>query len=114
MKSRARAAARPCCRPATLLLSLLLLGLSAVLSLFTYKSSPQAQAFAHRLLRHQLRPQGSYQMAATKPRILVSGGAGYIGSHTVVELVNAGYPVTIVDNLINSRRVMRGVRVRGS
>jgi len=34
--------------------------------------------------------------------ILVTGGAGYIGSHTVVELQNAGYDVVVVDNLINS------------
>ena len=36
--------------------------------------------------------------------ILVTGGAGYIGSHTVVELQNAGYDVVVVDNLINSSR----------
>ena len=35
--------------------------------------------------------------------ILVTGGAGYIGSHTVVELYAAGYDVVIVDNLCNSR-----------
>ncbi len=35
-------------------------------------------------------------------RIMVTGGAGYIGSHTVVELLKAGYEVTIVDNLSNS------------
>jgi UDP-glucose 4-epimerase len=34
--------------------------------------------------------------------ILVTGGAGYIGSHTVVELQTAGYGVVIVDNLENS------------
>ena len=34
--------------------------------------------------------------------ILVTGGAGYIGSHTCVELLNAGYDVIIVDNLYNS------------
>lgn len=35
-------------------------------------------------------------------KILVTGGAGYIGSHTVVELQNAGYDVVVVDNLCNS------------
>ena len=34
--------------------------------------------------------------------ILVSGGAGYIGSHTCVELIEAGYEVVVADNLINS------------
>lgn len=37
-----------------------------------------------------------------KKRILVTGGAGYIGSHTVVELQKAGYDVVVVDNLSNS------------
>lgn len=35
-------------------------------------------------------------------KILVTGGTGYIGSHTVVELINAGYEPIIVDNLSNS------------
>ena len=35
-------------------------------------------------------------------KILVTGGAGYIGSHTVVELQNAGYDVVVIDNLSNS------------
>ena len=35
--------------------------------------------------------------------ILVTGGAGYIGSHTCVELVKAGYGVIVVDNLVNSK-----------
>lgn len=34
--------------------------------------------------------------------ILVTGGAGYIGSHTVVELQNSGYDVVVLDNLSNS------------
>jgi UDP-glucose 4-epimerase len=36
-------------------------------------------------------------------KILVTGGAGYIGSHTCVELLQAGYEVTVVDNLSNSK-----------
>ena len=36
--------------------------------------------------------------------ILVTGGAGYIGSHTVLELLNAGHAVVVVDNLSNSSR----------
>lgn len=36
-------------------------------------------------------------------KILVTGGTGYIGSHTVVELLNAGYEVEILDNLFNSK-----------
>lgn len=36
--------------------------------------------------------------------VLVTGGAGYIGSHTCVELLNAGYQVVVVDNLCNSSR----------
>ena len=35
-------------------------------------------------------------------KILVTGGAGYIGSHTCVELLNAGYDVVVVDNLYNA------------
>ena len=37
-------------------------------------------------------------------KILVTGGTGYIGSHTVVELLEAGYDVVIIDNLSNSSR----------
>ena len=35
-------------------------------------------------------------------RVLITGAAGYIGSHTIVELVNAGYDVVGVDNFSNS------------
>lgn len=42
--------------------------------------------------------------------ILITGGAGYIGSHTCVELQNAGYDVVVVDNLCNSKEeVLRRV-----
>ena len=46
----------------------------------------------------------------SKERILVTGGTGYIGSHTTVELQNAGYDVVIVDNLSNSNvEVLDGI-----
>ena len=35
--------------------------------------------------------------------VLITGGAGYIGSHTCVEMINAGYDVVVVDNLSNSK-----------
>lgn len=36
-------------------------------------------------------------------KILVTGGCGYIGSHTCVELLNDGYEVIVVDNLSNAK-----------
>jgi len=49
-------------------------------------------------------------MTHTKPAILVTGGTGYIGSHTVVELMESGLEVVIVDNLENSRmEVLEGI-----
>ncbi|MFK4444388.1 UDP-glucose 4-epimerase [Caballeronia udeis] len=39
---------------------------------------------------------------SAKGTILVTGGAGFIGSHTCVELLNAGYGVVVIDNLVNS------------
>ncbi|MEB2580753.1 UDP-glucose 4-epimerase GalE [Burkholderia anthinoferrum] len=50
-----------------------------------------------------------------KGTILVTGGAGYIGSHTTVELLDNGYDVVIVDNLVNSKAesVRRIERITG-
>lgn len=52
------------------------------------------------LLLQVLRQQDNRNMIGKC--ILVTGGAGYIGSHTVVELVNAGYDVVIIDNFVNA------------
>lgn len=40
----------------------------------------------------------------TNMKILLTGGAGFIGSHTIVELDNAGYEVVVVDNFVNSKK----------
>jgi len=45
-------------------------------------------------------------------RVLVTGGAGYIGSHTCIELLNAGHEVFVIDNLCNGHEVALE-RVRG-
>lgn len=46
-----------------------------------------------------------------KPKVLVTGGAGYIGAHTVVELIASGYEPVIVDNLSRSSlKLLDGVR----
>src|SRR5699024_7153435 len=47
--------------------------------------------------KHNDRSRGWFVMA-----ILVSGGAGYIGSHTCIELLNAGYDIVVADNFYNS------------
>lgn len=58
------------------------------------------------MLKQQL-SKNKYQM---KGKILVTGGTGFIGSHTTVELQNAGYEVVIIDNLSNSNRdVLDGI-----
>ncbi len=48
--------------------------------------------------------------------ILVTGGAGFIGSHTCVELIQAGYKVIVVDNLVNSSKeaIRRVEKITGS
>ena len=38
-----------------------------------------------------------------KNKVLVTGGAGYIGTHTCVELIESGHEVVVVDNLCNSK-----------
>jgi len=47
--------------------------------------------------------------------VLVTGGAGYIGSHTCVQLLNSGYDVVVADNLYNSKReaIRRVERITG-
>ena len=38
-----------------------------------------------------------------KETVFVTGGTGYIGSHCLIELINAGYEVITIDNMLNSR-----------
>ena len=59
--------------------------------------------------------ESSLDLTAMSSSILVTGGAGYIGSHTCVELLAAGFTPVIVDNLVNSNReaVARIARIAG-
>lgn len=43
-------------------------------------------------------------MSILTQKMLVTGGAGYIGSHTVVEMISAGMIPVVLDNLVNSKR----------
>jgi UDP-glucose 4-epimerase len=54
---------------------------------------------AHRTLGSTLRYRGGH---SDRGRVLVTGGCGYIGSHTIVSLLEMGYDVTVVDSLVNS------------
>ncbi|MBQ6922767.1 MAG: UDP-glucose 4-epimerase GalE [Clostridia bacterium] len=47
--------------------------------------------------------------------VLVTGGAGYIGSHTLVELLNAGHSTVVIDNLLNSKKesIVRVEKITG-
>ena len=65
----------------------------------TYKGTIRADNDGHFTL---MEPEHS--MTHRKGTILVTGGAGFIGSHTCVELLNGGYDVVVIDNLVNSNR----------
>ena len=41
-----------------------------------------------------------------KKKVLVTGGTGFIGSHTVVELIENGYETILIDNLHNSEAIV--------
>ena len=49
--------------------------------------------------------QASQKMTSNQGPVLVTGGCGYIGSHTIVCLLEQGYNVVVVDNLVNSSKV---------
>lgn len=58
----------------------------------------------------------SLDTGAARPQILVTGGAGFIGSHVCVELIAAGYMPVVVDNLCNSKpeALKRVAKIAGS
>ncbi len=39
-------------------------------------------------------------------KILITGGVGYVGSHATIEILNAGYDVVVMDNLVNAHTGM--------
>ena len=47
-------------------------------------------------------------------RVLVTGGSGYIGSHTCVQLLQSGHDVVILDNLCNSKRSQKSLTLKAS
>jgi len=65
--------------------------------IFVYKEALTTPALAHR--QAKTKAKGAITMA-----ILVTGGAGYIGSHTCVELLEAGYDIILLDNFSNAKR----------
>lgn len=73
---------------------------SAVFFCFEAKLSPFSVAFAKKILSLP----DNKNTNKMKGTILVTGGTGFIGSHTVVELQSVGYKVVIVDNLSNSKK----------
>jgi UDP-glucose 4-epimerase len=55
------------------------------------------------LTRARARPEDEKPLPARKQHILVTGGTGYIGAHTAVELLAAGHDIFVIDNLSNSK-----------
>ena len=67
-------------------------------------SPTHSSLITHLFLPHFPIPPPTHSLPPTmsNPRILVTGGSGFIGSHTVLCLIEAGYDITIVDNFVNS------------
>ena len=70
---------------------------------YSWNSQNAIVSDGHNLnLRNQNEMETSTKKAKTSGPILVCGGAGYIGSHTILCLLEQGYNVVVVDNLVNS------------
>ena len=69
-----------------------------------YVHRPVCVCFRLRFFKRIVCYGGRAMTSKSKPSVLVTGGAGYIGSHAVLALKDAGWPVAVIDNLTTGFR----------